>query len=576
MQTEASPIESWSWRLAAGAAVVLPTAMPIEVPPAGTALNQVLSVGLWGVFIAVTAPKAAGRAVRWLLPALAGMAAGVLASCILGALPSSLGLDALAMIGAALLTGWTGAALAEDGRAIAAFSAFAWALVVAAVFNGLVGLVQVYWPEQTGTTWMAFPGALGIAHGNLRQPNHLSLLLNWGIAGAAGLVQLGRLRASVGAALVAFMALGITLSGSRAGLVELALLVLWGVTDRRLAPAVRRVLVSGLVVYGATLAVVRMVPPAGEEAAGAMLRLEHNAFGAASPNARANIWRSVGTLVQHHPWTGVGFGELNLAIALTPDPQRATAYLDHAHNLPLHLAAELGLPLATAIGVALLWAMWKAWCEVRRRQGAEWVASAGALAMVVIVLAASMVEYPLWYAYFLLPAAFAWGLALGSTSSPEAAAPVSSPRRARLLGLLLVAGAAAAALDYTRVAAIYRPVRAGSTIGQHVEPGLRSAFFSTMGGYAAATVNVDIDKRRALSLAVHGLLDWRLMEALADWLARQGDVDRARFVAARLKEYNRAESQAYFAVCAQPGATAYQCQPPERDHDWREFQHLDR
>lgn len=575
MATEARARVPVSWQLAAGAAVALPTLLPLRIPPAGTAMNQVMAVGLWGVVLAVMAPRAAGRAANALLPVWLLLAAGIAASWGLMGLPASPALDALALIGAAALAAWAGASLAESGQAPAAFAAFAQAIVVAAVLNAAVGVVQVYAPQLTDGTVLAFPGAPGIAYGNVRQPNHLSLLLTAGIACAAVLMHERRLPVAAGAPALAFMAIGVALSGSRAGAVELAALAGWGVLDRRLAPSVRRGLVAGLLVYGATLAAVRLVPPPGEAAAGATLRLEHHAFDTASPNARTNIWRSVGVLVQRHPWTGVGFGELNLAITLTPDPHRATAFLDHAHNLPLQLAAELGVPLAVAICVALAVALWRAVYQARRGPADGRPSAAGALAVVALSLLASQVEYPLWYAYFLLPTAFAWGLALG-VPGPGPAPAASGQRRARLIGLLLVAGAAAAALDYTRVAAIYRPIRAGATIEQHVAPGLRSVFFSTMAGYATATINVDIDKRQAMGLAVHGLMDWRLMEALADWLARNGDVDRARFVAARLKEYNRAESQPYFAVCDQPGATAYQCRPPERDYDWREFQHLDR
>jgi O-antigen ligase len=54
-----------------------------------------------------------------------------------------------------------------------------------------------------------------------------------------------------------------------------------------------------------------------------------------------------------------------MAWTLTPLPGRPTAFFDHAHNLPLHLAAELGLPLALAVMALLLGAFgsaaWRAW-----------------------------------------------------------------------------------------------------------------------------------------------------------------------------------------------------------------------
>ncbi|HRD98830.1 MAG TPA: Wzy polymerase domain-containing protein, partial [Rubrivivax sp.] len=41
------------------------------------------------------------------------------------------------------------------------------------------------------------------------------------------------------------------------------------------------------------------------------------------------------------------------------------------------------------------------------------VAGRTAFAMVLLIGLHSLLEYPLWYAYFLLPAAWAWGFALG-------------------------------------------------------------------------------------------------------------------------------------------------------------------
>jgi hypothetical protein len=65
------------------------------------------------------------------------------------------------------------------------------------------------------------------------------------------------------------------------------------------------------------------------------------------------------------------------------------------------------------------------------------------------------------------------------------------------------------------------------------------------------------------------------MIAWAQAFAGRGDLDRARHIAQRLREFHRPESDEFFAACGdQPAATTalpWQCSPPSRPVDWREF-----
>ena len=73
--------------------------------------------------------------------------------------------------------------------------------------------------------------------------------------------------------------------------------------------------------------------------------------------------------------------------------------------------------------------------------------------------------------------------------------------------------------------------------------------------------------------APHFLLDTRLMIAWAQGLAARGDVDRARHLAARLREFNNPNAVPFFAPCDDPAVTAkpFQCSPPQRVYSWRDF-----
>ena len=69
------------------------------------------------------------------------------------------------------------------------------------------------------------------------------------------------------------------------------------------------------------------------------------------------------------------------------------------------------------------------------------------------------------------------------------------------------------------------------------------------------------------------LLNGRLMYAWANLLQSQGQADKARFMAARLREFNLAGPRAWFAACNDPAVTAkpFQCLAPEHPVTWRDF-----
>ena len=64
------------------------------------------------------------------------------------------------------------------------------------------------------------------------------------------------------------------------------------------------------------------------------------------------------------------------------------------------------------------------------------------------------------------------------------------------------------------------------------------------------------------------------MVAWARHLAATGDVDRARWLAQRLREFRNPDAQAFFEPCEGGAQVEFQCQAPESAHDWREFASL--
>jgi hypothetical protein len=359
-------------------------------------------------------------------------------------------------------------------------------------------------------------------------------------------------------------------------------LVAWGALDKRLPRATRWALMATPLLYVLAYAAMAWWGSLTHQVLGAGARaaaeggLGGMATGTSSPNSRPNVWRTAWGVVMGSPLTGVGFGEFNMAWTLTAFDHRPTQFFDHTHNLPLQLAAELGLPLAVLILGLMGLALWQAFWRAAGVAGAAGMAGSAAVVLVVLVLWHSLVEYPLWYAYFLMPAALAWGLALGLSPRQVAFSRLPLGGLGAALGLaasvLVAAGGALALLDYQRVVVIYAPLANSGSLASRIEQGQRSPLFAHHADYAAAT-NESSAQSTALAFAraPHSLMDTRLMVAWARNLAEAGQVDKARWLAQRLKEFRNPEADEFFAPCAGGSTRDFQCQPTKATHSWQEF-----
>ncbi|MBI5256952.1 MAG: O-antigen ligase C-terminal domain-containing protein [Burkholderiales bacterium] len=561
--------------IAALLAGALPALLAYNLPPSPTLLNQCLAVGLWGGFVLALAPGGLPVLGRALQGAIALVAAGVLWSGLGGSLPSALMLSALALLVAAAVMAWAGSDAARRLDATDRFGWFACGLALAGALSSLVALVQVFAPGWTDGSLIAHSGLVGRAVGNLRQPNHLCSLLLWGVIATVALHELRWLPRAPAVALVVLQVFAVELSASRTGALGLLLLALWGALDRRLSRSARLLLVATPVIYGLSYGAMALYGHWSQQAIGAEARIAAGAAtGAESPNARPRIWANALSLIAQQPWFGVGFGEFNLAWSLTPFPGRPTAFFDHTHTLPLQLAVELGIPAATLVMGLMMLALWQAWRRSRRAEG-EAATSASAAFMVVLMIGFhSLFEYPLWYAYFLLPAAFAWGFALG-VPAPGAigmrAAPASG-NAGRWIGALLVAGGALAVADYRQVVVIYAPGENAGALEDRIARGQRSVLFAHHADYAAATSTDPLPgSRLAFQRAPHYLMDTRLMLAWSRQLAAEGQLDLARALAQRVREFRNPDSDEFFQACAERNTQAFQCQPAQATHHWRDY-----
>ncbi|MBN8491344.1 MAG: O-antigen ligase C-terminal domain-containing protein [Burkholderiales bacterium] len=566
---------------AAAAAATGPALLAFNVSPSPTYLNQALALALWGGFVALAslyggANQSVARALRD--AALPAAALGLLLLATLwswgpGALPSGLALSSLGLLLAAGLLLLSGSAVGAGPQAVPLAQMFFAGWVLAGVLSALVGALQVFAPSLPDGNWIARSGLPGRAVGNLRQPNHLSSLLLWSAMALVPLLELGRVRRGIGWALFAALVLGVVLTASRTGVLGIGLLALWGLLDRRLSRSTRLLLVLSPLLYLLAWLGLAAWAEASQHAFGGEARLAE----ADLSGSRFGIWANTLALIRQQPWTGVGLGEFNLAWTLTPFPGRPVAFFDHTHNLPLQLAVELGLPLAALVIGLLLAALWQVWQRARVDDDASSLTRRTAWMMVLLIALHSQLEYPLWYAYFLLPAAWLLGYGLGrpATTAAAAAAAASSTRPLLVAGVLLAIGGALSLADYARVAMIFAAPSDGTPLAHRIADGQRSWLFSHHASYAAVTVDDRLPASDpAFADAPHYLLDARLMMAWARALERSGEHDKARYVAQRLREFRNPQADEFFEPCDDPVPGAplpFQCQAPSRPLGWRDF-----
>ncbi|MBL8340379.1 MAG: O-antigen ligase family protein [Rubrivivax sp.] len=583
---------------AALAATVLAAAIPMLVvhwvPLGHGVAAHMLAIALWGAALVLWAPLAGP--VPWkplapLLCALGLVALGVAGSAALHGTPQGIWLGALGALAAAALTAMLGAAVSRT-RPDEATRALMWGLAVAAVISLVVAVFQLAAPGRADTTWVAAAQTPGRANANLGQPNHLALLLLWGWLATAvwpGRASASDPRAGVmpapSAGILAFvvtfgMQAGLVATSSRAGLIASLILAAWAALDPRLPRTSAWLLWStalgGLAV---TLGRVMMFPASALGAGASLVR----------PGARSGVYLDSLNLLVEHPLVGVGWAEFATAWTLSPLGDRGPRYFEHAHNLPLNLAVELGLPLAMAVCACLLWGAWELLRTVNRVTPSLQPRARMLLAMLAAAGVLSGFDAPFWETHLLLPAAWAWGCAVGLIAgrapSPrgtgEAPAARPAPRAAHAtvgMRLALAGGAGALAIGAVGAWADFRQLlpaeaRTLQALASYSgAPAARTRFFGHFADHQAAITTRDV-ALGAFSSARWVGIDTHLLTAWIGALERAGRTDESRYLMQRALEFRDPAFGPWLAECrvVAPMQPPARCQPPGRELRWTDF-----
>lgn len=282
--------------------------------------------------------------------------------------------------------------------------------------------------------------------GNLAQPNHFSTLCFLGLCGLLWLRQQNIIQGVAFWLAAAFLLWGMVMSQSRTGWVQMFFLVAWGLAMRNRASLclsrlqfllLGTMFVAGVVLWPVASEALFLSPGRGlDEKMSAGIRLPY--------------WWAMLDALSHELWWGYGWEQVGMAqhrIALDHSPMGT--YFQYSHNFIIDLLLWNG----TVVGGFLVFVIcWWFISHIFSCQNANVTLLLAALAGIFIH---GLLEYPLAYAYFLIPVGIIMG-AVDRLSSVSKVA-ISFPRWSVMLGALSCSALfIIAAIDYIKVEENYR------------------------------------------------------------------------------------------------------------------------
>jgi len=297
-------------------------------------------------------------------------------------------------------------------------------LLIGAELSALSGVLQHYrwhtWLDKVIVTKVSS----GV-YGNIAQTNHFANYIALGLASLGLLYQQQRLKAGYAAVLAVPLLYVMALSGSRSSWLYLLMMSglawWWARRDAAQRPLLRYSLLL-LAGFGA-MNVIAQISLMTSVSSGSVSTVQRLFDESATGGIRLYLWREAGLMFARSPWLGVGFGQFAWHhFQLLPVLQQGniTGLYNNAHNLIFQLAAETGIA-----GLLALFGSMGFWLTGLRQRDAS-ANRAGSVehgqlratrdaahwwgyAVLGVLAIHSMLEYPLWYTYFVAIAAILLG-----------------------------------------------------------------------------------------------------------------------------------------------------------------------
>jgi O-antigen ligase len=282
-------------------------------------------------------------------------------------------------------------------------------LLIGAELNTLAGVLQHYrW--NTFLNQVITVKTSSAIYGNTAQPNHYANYITLGLISLGLLYARLSMRVWQAALLAAPMLFVMVLSGSRSSWLYLAfafgLSWLWQRRDKAMLPLMQFSL-SLLLGFGLMHFVVQI--PWLEGSTGSVTTAERLFGDIGSGAIRMHLWRESLIIFSQFPLLGAGFGQFAFQhVLLAPEMHNpaVNGLYNNAHNLVMQIGVEAGIAgLIVLFGTLGIW-FWQSVVQKAQFTLYHW----WGYAVLGVLGIHSLLEYPLWYAYFIGIAALMLGI----------------------------------------------------------------------------------------------------------------------------------------------------------------------
>ncbi|MBB1075299.1 O-antigen ligase C-terminal domain-containing protein [Rhodoferax sp. 4810] len=313
-------------------------------------------------------------------------------------------------------------------------------LAIASIFSTGLALYQWLSLDMLGVMVPSMEIGGNRVMANVGQPNNLSTLIVWGLLAlwwGYSRGAMGGIGAIVGAA---FLLMGIAVTGSRTGWIQVAFLLVAGLFKYH-GKNNKKQLVSILLLATWFAGLVVSLPILSNVMWGAASRSASELF---TTGLRSKFWQMAIEGVVERPLFGYGWNQTVLVhVDLASKFPHLGEAMGHAHNIILDILLWNGIILGTIIIGYVIW-----W-TIKQIKSVSTDAHYLLLVSLAVFLIHAMLELPHVYTFFILPV----GLMLGTASAwtPDSVV-IKVPRAAMgILGFIFVAVLLAMFIDYRNI-----------------------------------------------------------------------------------------------------------------------------
>lgn len=277
------------------------------------------------------------------------------------------------------------------------------AWILAAIFS--VGIALVQWLDafSLGIYGVEMPYG-GRPYANVAQPNNLCTLCFVGLCSLLWMYQRNIVKGIPFWAGVIFLVFGMVMTQSRTGWLQMILLIIWRLwVGNRVALKINffKIIVIGVVFLFLTI-IWPILCDALFLSSGRPLDEQ------IKPGARLPYWLSMLDAIGHEPLWGYGWNQVGMAqqrVAL--DYPVGSELFEHSHNFFLDLILWNGVPVGIILILILVWWLFPHIRDFKNSSVALVLISLGG------IVVHGMLEFPLEYAYFLIPVGLMMGIVDG-------------------------------------------------------------------------------------------------------------------------------------------------------------------